>query len=61
MRKLNWPTLLCHRLVVENDHIVGYRLRVREQKLKIVVNSIFHQLRTNSAWPPGPGSGGGGT
>jgi phosphoserine/homoserine phosphotransferase len=37
MRKLNWPTLLCHRLVVEDDHIVDYRLRVREQKLKTVV------------------------
>jgi phosphoserine/homoserine phosphotransferase len=28
MKQLNWPTLLCHRLVVENDHIVDYKLRV---------------------------------
>src|SRR6185369_10439728 len=36
MRKLNWPTLLCHRLVVENDRIVNYQLRVPEQKQKTV-------------------------
>jgi phosphoserine/homoserine phosphotransferase len=32
LRQLNWPTLLCHRLVVENDRIVDYHLRIREQK-----------------------------
>jgi len=32
MRQLNWPTLLCHRLVVENDRITGYKLRLPEQK-----------------------------
>ncbi len=32
LRQLGWPTLLCHRLVVENDRIVDYRLRMREQK-----------------------------
>lgn len=32
MRQLGMPTLLCHRLVVENDHIVGYKLRLPEQK-----------------------------
>lgn len=32
IRKLNWPTLLCHRLVVENDHIMGYQLRMPDQK-----------------------------
>lgn len=36
MRQLGWPTLLCHRLVVENDHIVDYKLRVPEQKQKAV-------------------------
>jgi len=36
LEKLNWPTLLCHRLVVENDRIVDYRLRVTEQKQKTV-------------------------
>ena len=32
LRQLNWPTLLCHKLVVENDRIVDYHLRIREQK-----------------------------
>jgi phosphoserine/homoserine phosphotransferase len=36
LRQLGWPTLLCHRLVVENDRITGYRLRVPEQKQKTV-------------------------
>ena len=36
LRQLNWPTLLCHRLIVENDHITGYQLRIREQKREAV-------------------------
>lgn len=32
MCHLNQPTLLCHRLVVENDHIVDYQLRMQDQK-----------------------------
>jgi phosphoserine/homoserine phosphotransferase len=36
LRHLNWPTLLCHKLVVENDRIVDYKLRVPEQKKKAV-------------------------
>jgi len=36
LRQLGWPTLLCHRLVVENDRIVDYRLRVSDQKQKSV-------------------------
>src|SRR5712671_4808108 len=36
MKQLNWPTLLCHRLVVENDRIVDYKLRVADQKKKTV-------------------------
>ena len=36
LRQLGWPTLLCHRLVVEDDRITGYRLRVPEQKQKAV-------------------------
>ena len=34
LRQLGWPTLLCHRLVVENDRIVDYKLRVSDQKQK---------------------------
>ena len=36
LRQLGWPTLLCHRLVVEKDRIVDYRLRVPEQKQRAV-------------------------
>ncbi len=36
LRQLNWPTLLCHRLIVEKDRITGYQLRVPEQKQKAV-------------------------
>jgi phosphoserine/homoserine phosphotransferase len=36
IRQLGWPTLLCHRLIVENDRITGYQLRVPEQKQRSV-------------------------
>ncbi len=36
IRQLNWPTLLCHRLIVDNDRIVDYQLRIREQKREAV-------------------------
>ena len=36
LRQLNFPTLLCHRLVVENDRVVDYQLRIREQKREAV-------------------------
>lgn len=36
IRKLNRPTLLCHRLVVEDDRITDYQLRIREQKREAV-------------------------
>ena len=32
MGQLGMPTLLCHRLVVEDDRITGYRLRMPDQK-----------------------------
>jgi phosphoserine/homoserine phosphotransferase len=31
LRQLGWPTLLCHRLVGENDRIMDHHLRIREQ------------------------------
>ncbi len=36
LRQLDWPVLLCHRLVVEDDRIVDYALRIREQKREAV-------------------------
>jgi len=36
LEQLNWPTLLCHRLVVENDRVVNYQIRIPEQKQRAV-------------------------
>jgi phosphoserine/homoserine phosphotransferase len=36
MAHLGMPTVFCHRLVVEDDRIVGYRLRQPDQKRKSV-------------------------
>lgn len=36
IRQMNWPTLFCHRLIVENDRITGYQLRQPDQKRKSV-------------------------
>jgi phosphoserine/homoserine phosphotransferase len=36
MQQLGWPALLCHRLVVENDRITDYQIRIPEQKQKAV-------------------------
>ncbi len=36
MRQLGWPTIMCHRLIVEDDDIVGYELRQQDQKRKAV-------------------------
>jgi len=45
LRQLNFPTLLCHRLVVENDCIVDYQLRIREQKREAV--AAFKRMNYN--------------
>jgi phosphoserine/homoserine phosphotransferase len=37
MRQLGWPTLLCHRLQVEEDRIVDYRLRQTHPKRQAVM------------------------
>lgn len=36
LRALEWPTLFCNRLRVENDRIVGYQLRLPNQKQQSV-------------------------
>jgi phosphoserine/homoserine phosphotransferase len=37
MAQLGHPTILCHNLVVEDDRIVGYRLRMADQKRHAVL------------------------
>jgi phosphoserine/homoserine phosphotransferase len=32
LRQLKWPTLFCHRLIVADDRITGYQLRMPDQK-----------------------------
>lgn len=49
MRQLNWPTLLCHRLDVHDDRIVGYRIRIPEQKQKTVAALKLLNYRVISA------------
>jgi phosphoserine/homoserine phosphotransferase len=46
MRQLKWPTLFCHRLIVEDDRIVGYKLRMPDQKRHSVaaLKSISYQV-----------------
>ena len=34
--QLGWPMLMCHRLVVENDRITNYQLRLQNQKREAV-------------------------
>ena len=36
MHQLGMPTLLCHTLIVENDKIVNYKLRLPDQKREAV-------------------------
>jgi phosphoserine / homoserine phosphotransferase len=37
MAQLHWPTIFCHSLRVEDDRIVGYRLRLPDQKRHCVL------------------------
>lgn len=43
MRQLGWPTLFCHRLVIEGGRIADYRLRMPDQKRRAV--EAFQGLR----------------
>ena len=38
MAQLGWPTVLCHRLLVTNDRIEGYELRIPDPKRTAVKN-----------------------
>ena len=45
LKQLKYPTLFCHKLVVEEDRIVNYRLRIADQKRKTV--AALKQLNYN--------------
>ena len=36
VKKMNLPTIFCHNLIVEDDKIIGYHLRLQDQKRKAV-------------------------
>jgi phosphoserine/homoserine phosphotransferase len=36
MAQLGWPTIMCHRLIVDGDTITNYELRQQDQKRKAV-------------------------
>jgi phosphoserine/homoserine phosphotransferase len=36
IKQLNWPTLFCHTLIIQNDRITDYQLRIADQKKKAV-------------------------
>jgi phosphoserine/homoserine phosphotransferase len=46
LRQLGWPVLFCNRLIVEDDRITGYQLRVPDQKRRSVeaLLSIHYQV-----------------
>ena len=49
MQQLGWPTLLCHRLIVESDRVVDYQIRIPEQKQKAVAALKLLNYRVLSA------------
>lgn len=36
MKKLNWPAIFCNSLIVEDDRVVGYKMRCPQSKLTTV-------------------------
>src|SRR5690606_24953537 len=52
MRQLGFPTLLCHKLVVdETDRVVGYELRQKDPKRQsgVALMSLYYRLTAASA------------
>lgn len=45
LEKLEWPTLLCHKLEVVDDRIVYYQIRIADQKKQAV--SAFRHMNYN--------------
>ena len=35
MKELGFPTIFCHNLIVKEDHIISYRLRMSDQKTHV--------------------------
>ena len=54
MAQLGWPAIWCHRLVVEDDRIVDYRLRMADPKRNAVqaLHAARQPLRHRDVEPP---------
>jgi phosphoserine/homoserine phosphotransferase len=53
IRQLNWPSLFCHTLIVANDRITGYQLRLPDQKRKAVAafkNLNYHVIAAGDSY-----------
>lgn len=54
MRQLDWPTLFCHRLIVDqNDNVVDYKLRMKDHKREAVLafkNLNFHTIAAGDSY-----------
>ena len=53
MRQLDWPTLLCHRLEVQDGRITNYRLRQNNQKQQAVAalkNLNYHVIAAGDSF-----------
>lgn len=45
LKQMKWPTVFCHRLIIDNDRITGYKLRQPDQKREAV--KALHRLNYN--------------
>jgi len=50
IKKMNFPTIFCHNLIIENDKITWYKLRIKDQKTKTVKKFKKLNFRTIAAW-----------
>lgn len=49
MAQLEWPTLFCHRLLVDKDRISGYKLRMADHKREAVKSFMDLNFRVFAA------------
>lgn len=50
IEKMNSPTIFCHNLIIENDKIVNYKLRLSNQKTHAVKKFKELNYNTIAAW-----------
>jgi phosphoserine/homoserine phosphotransferase len=50
LKKMWNPTIFCHNLIIENNKIIGYKLRIRDQKTEAVKRFKELNFNTIAAW-----------